>query len=118
MKTRIRLVSIDGRDSGLIGRQETLSPQVRVRRALKILLAHWAVAAATVLLPALHFVLPPAFLLSGLFFGLKIWRVTHVYLDSRGPCPVCGQELAIPMLVKKIGHKEICPHCRHAFRLQ
>lgn len=114
----LKLLTLDGRQARLSGRLEILSKNDRVRRAMRVTVILWSIAAFTILLPGLHFVLPPAILVAGAYFGFKVWRQTEVVRDVEGPCPSCGKPLEFPLLVKQDKLKDLCPNCRHSFRIQ
>ncbi len=115
--THLQLHTLDGRAATLIGTAETLTPKARARRAAKVTGIFWGIATFTILLPALHFVLPPLFFGGGLYFGVKVWRQAEVVRNAQGPCPACGQPLRFALLVKQERLKDLCPRCRHSFKI-
>jgi hypothetical protein len=64
----------------------------RLARAAKGAGVFWAVAAGCVFLPGLHFVLVPAFLVTGIAVGLRRLRDEEIVSRVHGACPRCGLE--------------------------
>ncbi len=62
----------------------------RAFRALKILAICWAIAVPTILIPGLHFVLPPIFLIGGVIGAFFKWRETVLITAEVLECPACG----------------------------
>ncbi len=116
-RTRVKLTTLDNREAILDGWAENLSVSARLKRVAKVVVWFWAIAAFTVLLPILHFILPPALLLCGACAGLAVWRQARIVRDARGPCPSCGEPLSFPLLVRRERMKDTCPSCRHSFRI-
>lgn len=69
----------------------------RLRRAAIALALTWSVAGVTLIIPGLHFVLPPVLLLLGPF--LFVWRLATrtSFTQVEGHCPRCKVPRAMPM---------------------
>ncbi|HEV8481378.1 MAG TPA: hypothetical protein VGR66_11345 [Candidatus Eisenbacteria bacterium] len=91
----------------------------RVTRAVLILLACWAAAAVTVLIPILHLILVPAFFLAGPFFAYRRLHEVATVTRVRGACPACGQQIDH---VAREPWKPLlrldCEHCRRRVTLE
>ena len=61
----------------------------RAWRALRALLGAWAAAAASVLLPIVHFVLVPTLVLAGVVLAVLRLREDRSLLELTGTCPRC-----------------------------
>lgn len=74
----------------------TLSPKERMVRALKRLFLVWALAAASIVLPVLHFCLPPLLAVAGLVAAALAFSAT-VRLDAHAglTCPNCQKPIAL-----------------------
>ncbi len=68
-----------------------LSPRERSLRALKMLAICWGLALVAVLMPVLHFVLVPGFLIVGPIAGWLAWRRTESLMGGMVVCPKCSQ---------------------------
>lgn len=64
-------------------------PRERLLRALQALGMGWGAAVFAVLLPVLHWVLVPAFLIAGPVFAFMRYQERMTVLAARGPCPAC-----------------------------
>lgn len=85
----------------------------RTRGALKQIAIWWGLALATIFIPLLHFVLPPLFVLVGIWRAYSAYTETRTLLSLRGPCPKCGTEQEFTELGRLKGpHTVTCAHCR------
>jgi hypothetical protein len=62
----------------------------RLGRVLAGLGMFWGLALASVFIPVAHFILVPAFLLTGLVVALRRAREDRRLIRLRGACPRCG----------------------------
>jgi hypothetical protein len=70
------------------------------------------IAGVSVIVPLLHFILPPLFLAIGLYISIKKFRVKTLIVRGAGLCPECSQEILIwkrPYLSK---FNDVCENCR------
>lgn len=92
MKTRTIDVSLHlGRESPTLAVATVAEWSLleRLWRGFSGALLLWAIALAAVIVPLLHFVLVPGFLLAGLVVGgLRFWT-QHSLVALEGPCPRC-----------------------------
>jgi hypothetical protein len=69
----------------------------RLRRALAVLGMCWGVGLATVIIPLVHFVVPPVMLIIG---PVLAWRRYGVVMQNEkivGSCPSCGQPVTLEL---------------------
>ncbi len=76
-------------------RVATWDRPARMGRLANAWAACWGLAVASVLLPAVHFVLVPAFLIAGPVLGIQRARQKSGVLGGEGPCPSCGERMDI-----------------------
>jgi hypothetical protein len=84
-----------------------LSKNQRMKTAFKKLFFFGGIAIFSVFLPVLHFFLVPLFLILGIVFGVKSYRVDSCLVSGNGSCPHCKEginfksnDLVWPILVK------------------
>ena len=83
----------------------------RTRRALSWLGALWAVALATLVIPIVHFVLPPLLLIAGPIVAIRIGHTPRVVFGGLGVCPKCRQPLWIGGVPLRLPLRETCARC-------
>lgn len=69
----------------------------RLRRAAVALSICWSLAGVSIIIPGLHFILPPVLILAGP--AIFIWRflARSSFTEVRGVCPRCKVERSMPM---------------------
>ena len=67
-------------------------PGARTRRAVLALVACWALAALTILVPIAHFVLVPGFLVAGIVLFARRLREDATIVGVEGVCPYCKEQ--------------------------
>jgi hypothetical protein len=89
-------------------------PAGRTRRAVLALLACWALAAVTILVPIAHFILVPGFFVAGIVLLLKRLREGNTIVGVQGVCPYCKEERSFgsPGLMKSQMQVD-CPVCHN-----
>jgi hypothetical protein len=101
-----------------VGKVEVLfwAPPERTRRALKTLGIFWGAAIISVILPLVHFVLVPGFLLGGPIAAFFAWAQQAKILSSSCVCPSCSTSFQIkgapnwPM-------SQVCSNCHEGVRI-
>lgn len=98
-ETRPIVISNNAGDSSTAGtlyvkRFETAD---RVRRAFAILGVMWLLAVLTLVIPLVHFVVPPALLIAGPVLAWRRYRVTEASERVTGTCPSCGREFSLEL---------------------
>lgn len=72
-------------------RVEPLGTKARARRALGRLVGCWGAAILSVVVPLLHFILPPTLLVVGVVWAIQSARSTvRAVTDAAVPCPKCA----------------------------
>jgi len=92
----------------------TFSNSERTVRALKVLGICWGIGLFSILIPVLHFVLPPIFLLAGPIVGLMRYSIKSKILEGQGICPICAADFKITPTKATFPLDDICEAChRH-----
>jgi hypothetical protein len=94
-----------------------LSAPERSRRAVKVWAISWGIAVFCVLLPLVHFVLVPGFLLGGPIVAYFLYHQEKLMLGGRGICPACGKEFSFEPGKLKWPYDDICGNCRTQVKL-
>ena len=89
----------------------------RMARAAKAWGACWGLAVVSVLLPAVHFLLVPAFVLAGPVVGVLRARQTSGVLGGEGTCPACGEQVRIGAHPDVWPLFDVCPTCQSQVRV-
>lgn len=90
----------------------------RAQRALKNLLACWAVATATVFIPLAHFVLVPSFIIAGPAMAYRKLRRDTEPNKAVGTCPACSKDIELHMEPTDALPKwTYCPSCNASLQL-
>jgi len=96
---------------------ESLTPRQRWLRAVKMGGICWGLALLSVLVPVLHFVLVPGFLLAGPIAAWLAWRRTESLLGGEVDCPKCGQTYDVGTGGVQWPLQAQCDGCRTTVRL-
>jgi len=93
---------------------ERHDPGSRGRRAVLALLACWALAAVTILVPIAHFVLVPGFFVAGIVLFARRLREGATIVGVQGVCPYCKEERSfVAGGLMKSQLKVSCPVCHN-----
>ena len=87
------------------------SPTERHRRSLRWLALLWLLAVAFLVVPLVHFVLPPLLAVAGPLVAIKIAGLQRSVFGGVGVCPKCAQAVwigAVPLLFPLA---ETCGRC-------
>ncbi len=87
----------------------------RLLRALKFGGITWGIALVCVVLPIVHFILVPLFLIAGPLMALRTFRTTSVVLGGRGHCPFCQKDVTIGRGADHWPIDELCTQCQNNF---
>lgn len=96
----------------------SLNSSSRMMRALKGLGICWAIAVFCVLIPILHFVLVPAFLLIGIVMFIQQWGQKFYFVSGSIRCPGCQTEMKLKEGAFDWPKREICTGCRSDLRIE
>ncbi|MBX3021052.1 MAG: hypothetical protein KF799_05190 [Bdellovibrionales bacterium] len=87
-------------------------------RAGKVVGILWVVAAFTIFIPILHFILPPLLLLGGIGFGITTWMENGMMLGGEIPCPSCKKPIVLPQETESWPYACRCPSCHTDLSIQ
>lgn len=95
------------------------SDQEQKMRALKSLLFFWSIAIVCVLIPVAHFILVPAFLITGTIAAKRRWNSAKEGITTEGTCPVCNKPITIHLEKNAdLPQWHNCPACEASLELQ
>lgn len=94
------------------------SKSQRVLRGLKALFIVWAIGAVTLVVPLIHFVLPPFCLLLGPVFFSIAHAKKSIIEGGNGTCPNCLKEFSIVNAAHKWPIADVCPNCHRHLTIQ
>jgi hypothetical protein len=89
-----------------------LSKHERVVLSLKGLGLFWGLAALSVFIPVMHFILVPMFLLLGPLIAYLNYQKTVFLGDTVVTCPNCSERLHLKNGTARWPHEEVCGKCR------
>lgn len=84
----------------------------RLKRALKALALCWGAAVGSVLIPLVHFILPPLLLIAGPIVAYVIYHRERIIDGGKGTCPNCSEPFSIVKGAVKWPLKDLCPACQ------
>jgi hypothetical protein len=84
----------------------------RLGRGLRALAICWGIAIFCILIPILHFVLVPLFLLIGILMFVQQYGQKYFFIAGAIQCPSCQTELKPSNGAFDWPKREICSHCR------
>jgi hypothetical protein len=113
----VRLVKNQSTTTGEL-KMVVWSKHERMWRAGRALAICWSLALFCVLIPVLHFVLVPFFLLLGPFVAFALYSDELGQLGGSGICPECKKEFNIVSGKKKFPFDDVCNHCRAHFTVE
>lgn len=114
---RVCLATHDARSDGEVAVRRW-SGMDRTRRAIVALAGFWALAIVSIFIPALHFVLVPAFLLIGPIAAVLLARQKSTVLGGRGVCPACSEPFFIEGGTESWPLQDVCESCRAAVTIE
>ena len=97
---------------------ETLSSNERLFRSTKRSAIFLAIAVICILIPMLHFVLVPGFLILSIVTFIRTMKESELVRKAQGECPACHQLAEFKGPISANGSKEICPHCRQLLKIK
>lgn len=93
------------------------SPKEKFQRGLKNFLIFFFAALFCILIPILHFVLVPAFILFAVYRFIKIQGESGEIPEVVFSCPNCNKIISIKNITLHFPRKEYCPECRSSFKI-
>lgn len=103
--------------SGGTARVRALRLAERGKNALRRLGLFWGLGLLCVLLPLVHFVLVPLFLLLGLYFALATASVERFVVSGSVSCPECRKPFLLTPAPEHWPLEQLCAGCRHHFKI-
>jgi hypothetical protein len=94
------------------------SKQQRRWRALRVLIFSWLAAAVSVLIPFLHFILVPLFILSGILLPYLVYQKQSSIVGGQTQCPHCDKALLILRSADSWPLQQVCPACNGHVRIE
>jgi hypothetical protein len=114
----VTIANIRGKTSTGTVEWKVWDKKERTKRALKALGMTWGLAIVSVLIPILHFILVPLFILAGPIVFSWIAGQEQVILGGKGTCPECGKEFEIVRTAVKWPISDICNHCQAELKIE
>lgn len=114
----VLLQTLDGKTATGNLRLSDSSLKDRNLVALKRLATFWGIALPCVLIPMLHFVLVPAFVLTDIIAAIRGWFVSTWIEGGQATCPHCGSVLDFPRKPYQAMFREKCSVCLHGLSIQ
>jgi hypothetical protein len=90
----------------------------RTLRAMKFGGACLGLAIVSVILPLLHFVLVPGFLLAGPIVAFVVLGQEAVVLGGKGICPYCKKTMTIVRNAPRFPISDMCEHCQKSVKIE
>ena len=90
----------------------------RMFRALKLGGACWGAALIAIIIPLLHFILVPGFLIAEPIVAFFIFGQESVILGGEGICPKCQAFVPIVRTSLRFPISELCSHCQCGLKIE
>lgn len=107
----------DYKQAALVTPAITCKKNAVIFLSLKKLAVFWMLAAVSLLIPILHFVLVPAFFFIGIFMFMFQYKNTHMLEAGTGSCPTCLKNFSISEIYIFDGKKINCELCMEQLTL-
>ncbi|MCB0363066.1 MAG: hypothetical protein KDD35_10105 [Bdellovibrionales bacterium] len=109
---RIELVSqIEEQTRSGFAIRRDFSNSERIWRALKVLAIGWGIGLFAVIIPMLHFILVPLFVLGGLILSVVTWFERGQVVKGEVSCPNCGSNVYLSLSSERWPRTYRCPSC-------
>jgi hypothetical protein len=93
---------------------QNFSPEERRKRAFKFGGRVFLIGVACIVLPLVHFVLPPLLFIISPFVARYYFRQERAILGGGGKCPNCGADFPVAKRPPKFPFDDVCTACRQA----
>jgi len=98
---------------------QRFTPRECWQRALKMLAITWLLAAISLFIPMIHFVLSPLLFIAGPLLAWRLYNLTQQTLAAAGECPLCHQAIRIELEARtQMPHWNLCPRCNKPVQLK
>ena len=116
-KIKVKLKHSSGKETEGEVTLQTWNVPARSRRAMKWLFMIWGVGAFFVLIPIIHFIIPPLAIITGPVIAFLLSRQSSAVTGGSGACPSCGARFAIVRsnylgVEDQWPIRDICASCR------
>jgi hypothetical protein len=112
-----RLLTIDSRELPVQIPVDDLTTREAMVRALKPLAILWGIAAGFLLMPIIHFVVPPIAFVTGLVLFIKTSLEKKLIRFVELICPVCSKPIVVKDTVYRPEIKIVCESCRNHLKI-
>lgn len=99
-------------------RIQTWSKKERTARAIKYGGLCWVGALASIVIPLLHFILVPGFLIAGPILAFVLLGQESMVLGGEGICPNCHASLPIASATLNFPISDLCTHCQTPLKIE
>jgi hypothetical protein len=107
--------------SGKIGNAtvsvHSYSRMERSLRGIGIFVVWFLIAAVSILIPILHFILVPLFLLIGVAHAFSRAATVSIVKEGSGTCPECGAPFTIVSRALRWPFSEVCDGCSRQLQI-
>lgn len=90
----------------------------KLKHGLKSFFIFFFIAVFCILIPILHFVLVPGFLLFAIYKFIKSQKEVGEIVLAKFNCPNCANLIELKNVDLKFPHKEYCPQCRTSLKIE
>ena len=97
---------------------ERWSRPLRMKRALKAGGTSVGIALFCVILPVIHFVLVPVFLLAAPLVGGWIFGLESLVIGGQATCPCCGGDFKVARARERFPLRDVCATCHQGVRIE
>ena len=119
METEVRLTcEVDDHVTEGKALRRDFSFSERLIRTAKIFGILAAIGVGTVVVPILHFILPPLFLLAACIFATTTWLETSEVLSGQIACPNCKTNMLFAREAEEWPKIQRCPGCSYTLTIK
>ncbi len=102
---------------GMLHSQRFTQKECR-QKAIRTLAITWLLAAISLLIPMVHFVLSPLLFIAGPLLAWHQYRLKEQTLAAEGECPLCHETIDIKLEARtQMPHWSLCPKCNNPVQL-
>jgi hypothetical protein len=96
---------------------QTWTSAERWKRSLKASGLCFGFALISILIPGLHFILVPGFLIACPLVGFYMYQQEQMIISGQGPCPECGAVLMVAKRRPRFPIHDLCTSCQLEVKL-
>jgi hypothetical protein len=118
-ETKLKLIcEADGQITEGFAIRRPFTTQERMMRAGKIFGILFVIGLGTIVVPILHFILPPLFLLAACIFGTTTWMEDAEVLSGEIACPNCKHVMVFPREAEEWPKIQRCGGCSYLLTIK